>query len=100
MVGRNVFNSCWIIGYFRGIGINVNKFNYLDCYYCGGTGCGDMGYEEEWWMISKMVEFKDIFSDDELIQKELDMLKELNPVFLRIEELPEDYEIISKSTLL
>ena len=47
-----------------------------------------------------MIEFKDIFSDDELIQKELDMLKELNPVFLRIEELPEDYEIISKSTLL
>jgi hypothetical protein len=28
------------------------------------------------------------------------MLKELNPVFLRIEELPEDYEIISKSSLL
>jgi len=39
------------------------------------------------------IEFKDIFSDDELIQKELDMLKELNPVFLRIEELPEDYEM-------
>ncbi len=38
-----------------------------------------------------MIEFKDISSNEEHIQKELDMLKELNPVFLRIEELPEDF---------
>ena len=38
------------------------------------------------------MEFKDLQSDDPDIQKELDMLKELNPIFLRIEELPGDYE--------
>lgn len=43
-----------------------------------------------------IIEFKDLCSDDELIQKELDMLKELNPVFLRIEELPKDYEMDNK----
>ncbi len=48
-----------------------------------------------------MIEFKDLSSNDEYIQKELDMLKELNPVFLRIEELPDDYEMdISNVTLL
>jgi hypothetical protein len=40
-----------------------------------------------------MIEFKDLQSDDPNIQGELDMLKELNPIFLRIEELPEDYEM-------
>ena len=48
-----------------------------------------------------MIDFKDLCSDVDYIQKELDMLKELNPVFLRIEELPDDYEMeISKFTLL
>ena len=40
-----------------------------------------------------MIEFKDLQSDDPIIQGELDMLKELNPIFLRIEELPSDYEM-------
>jgi hypothetical protein len=40
-----------------------------------------------------MIEFKVLSSNEEHIQKELDMLKELNPIFLRIEELPEDYEM-------
>ena len=40
-----------------------------------------------------MINFKDLQSDDPNIQGELDMLKELNPIFLRIEELPEDYEM-------
>ena len=40
-----------------------------------------------------MIEFKDLQSDDPNIQGELDMLKELNPIFLRIEELPNDYEM-------
>ena len=34
-----------------------------------------------------MIKFKELYSDDEYIQKELDMLKELNPIFVRIEEL-------------
>ena len=41
-----------------------------------------------------MINFKDLQSDDPNIQGELDMLKELNPIFLRIEELPDDYEIL------
>ena len=40
-----------------------------------------------------MIEFKDLQSDNEYIQKELDMLKELNPILLRIEELPDDYDM-------
>jgi hypothetical protein len=40
-----------------------------------------------------MINFKDLQSDDPNIQGELNMLKELNPVFLRIEELPDDYEM-------
>ncbi len=40
-----------------------------------------------------MIEFKDLQSDDPNIQGELDMLQQLNPVFLRIEELPDDYEM-------
>ena len=40
-----------------------------------------------------MIEFKDLQSDDPDIQGELDMLKELNPIFLRIEDLPDDYEM-------
>ena len=40
-----------------------------------------------------MLDFKDLCSDDDYIQNELDMLRELNPVFLRIEELPDDYEM-------
>ena len=40
----------------------------------------------------RMINFKDLQSDDPIIQGELDMLKELNPIFLRIEELPDDYE--------
>ena len=48
-----------------------------------------------------MIEFKELKSDNECIQKELDMLKELDPVFLRIEDLPDDYEMEnSKFTLL
>jgi hypothetical protein len=39
-----------------------------------------------------LIEFKDLQSDDPIIQKELEMLQQLNPVFLRIEELPDDYE--------
>ena len=46
-----------------------------------------------------MIEFKDLISNDVYIQKELDMLKELNPVFLRIEELPEDF-IFENSDIL
>lgn len=37
-----------------------------------------------------MIEFKDLQSDDPSIQKVLEMLQELNPIFLRIEDLPED----------
>ena len=37
-----------------------------------------------------MIEFKDLQSDDPIIQLELEMLQELNPIFLRIEELPDD----------
>ena len=37
--------------------------------------------------IANMIKFKELYSDDEHIQKELDMLKELNPIFVRIEEL-------------
>jgi len=37
--------------------------------------------------IANMIKFKELHSDDEYIQKELDMLKELNPIFVRIEEL-------------
>ena len=40
-----------------------------------------------------MIEFKDLQSDDLDIQKTLEMLQELNPIFLRIEELPNDYEM-------
>ena len=40
-----------------------------------------------------MINFKDLQSDDPNIQEELDMLQQLNPVFLRIEELPDDYEM-------
>ena len=40
-----------------------------------------------------MIEFKDLQSDDPNIQGELDMLQQLNPIFLRIEELPDDYEM-------
>ena len=40
-----------------------------------------------------MIEFKDLQSDDLAIQKTLEMLQELNPIFLRIEELPDDYEM-------
>ncbi len=34
-----------------------------------------------------MIEFKDLQSDDPNIQKTLEMLQTLNPIFLRIEEL-------------
>ena len=37
-----------------------------------------------------MIEFEDLQSDDLAIQKTLEMLQELNPIFLRIEELPDD----------
>jgi len=40
-----------------------------------------------------LIEFKDLQSDDPIIQKELEMLQQLNPIFLRIEELPDDYEM-------
>jgi hypothetical protein len=40
-----------------------------------------------------LIEFKDLQSDDLNIQKTLEMLQELNPIFLRIEELPNDYEM-------
>ena len=38
-----------------------------------------------------MIEFKDLHSDDENIKKELEMLQALNPIYLRTEELPEDF---------
>ena len=38
-----------------------------------------------------MIEFKDLQSDDEAIKKELEMLQALNPIYLRTEELPEDF---------
>jgi hypothetical protein len=40
-----------------------------------------------------LIEFKNLQSDDLNIQKTLGMLQELNPIFLRIEELPDDYEM-------
>jgi hypothetical protein len=40
-----------------------------------------------------LIEFKDLQSDDSNIQKTLEMLQELNPIFLRTEELPNDYEM-------
>jgi len=41
-----------------------------------------------------LIEFKDLQSDDPIIQLELEMLQQLNPIFLRTEELPEDYDIL------
>ena len=38
-----------------------------------------------------MIEFKDLQSDDEAIKKELELLQTLNPIYLRTEELPEDF---------
>ena len=38
-----------------------------------------------------MIEFKDLQSDDESIKKELELLQTLNPIYLRTEELPEDF---------
>ena len=38
-----------------------------------------------------MIEFKDLQSDDENIKKELELLQTLNPIYLRTEELPEDF---------
>ena len=38
-----------------------------------------------------MIEFKDLESDDENIRKELELLQALNPIYLRTEELPEDF---------
>jgi hypothetical protein len=38
-----------------------------------------------------MIEFKDLQSDDEAIKKELELLQALNPIYLRTEELPEDF---------
>ena len=38
-----------------------------------------------------MIEFKDLQSDDEAIKKELELLLTLNPIYLRTEELPEDF---------
>jgi len=38
-----------------------------------------------------MIEFKDLVSDDEEIKKELELLQALNPIYLRTEELPEDF---------
>ena len=38
-----------------------------------------------------MIEFKDLQSEDENIKKELELLQTLNPIYLRTEELPEDF---------
>jgi len=38
-----------------------------------------------------MIEFKYLQSDDENIKKELELLQALNPIYLRTEELPEDF---------
>ena len=38
-----------------------------------------------------MIEFKDLVVDDEDIKKELELLQALNPIYLRTEELPEDF---------
>jgi hypothetical protein len=41
--------------------------------------------------MTDMIEFKDLESDDEDIKKELELLQALNPIYLRTEELPEDF---------
>ena len=46
-----------------------------------------------------MIEFKDLQSEDEAIKKELELLQALNPIYLRIEELPEDF-IFENSNIL
>ena len=46
-----------------------------------------------------MIEFKDLDSDDENIKKELELLQALNPIYLRTEELPEDF-IFENSDIL
>ena len=46
-----------------------------------------------------MIEFKDLKSEDEAIKKELELLQALNPIYLRTEELPEDF-IFENSDIL
>ena len=46
-----------------------------------------------------MIEFKDLQSEDEAIKKELELLQALNPIYLRTEELPEDF-IFENSDIL
>ena len=46
-----------------------------------------------------MIEFKDLQSEDENIKKELELLQALNPIYLRTEELPEDF-IFENSDIL
>ena len=46
-----------------------------------------------------MIEFKDLHSEDEAIKKELELLQALNPIYLRTEELPEDF-IFENSDIL
>lgn len=38
-----------------------------------------------------IIEFKDLQSDDEAIKKELEFLQALNPIYVRTEELPDDF---------
>jgi hypothetical protein len=41
--------------------------------------------------VTDILEFKDLQTDDEDIKKELELLQALNPIYLRTEELPEDF---------
>ena len=41
--------------------------------------------------MTDIIEFKDLQSEDEDIKKELELLQALNPIYLRTEELPEDF---------
>jgi len=41
--------------------------------------------------MTDIIEFKDLESEDEDIKKELELLQALNPIYLRTEELPEDF---------
>jgi hypothetical protein len=41
--------------------------------------------------MTDIIEFKDLITDDENIKKELEFLQALNPIYLRTEELPEDF---------
>lgn len=41
--------------------------------------------------MNNKIEFKDLQTDDENIKKELEFLQALNPIYVRTEELPDDF---------